>query len=76
MQVSTIVNANEAPEMFQIEHPDDYLNRIASERSRIERRNQLIRALRGSVPPLGSATEDQLRAVMREQLRAHAEPGR
>jgi len=62
--------------MFQIEHPTDYLNRIEAERTRIERRNRLIRALRGSTPPFSGATEEELRSVMREQLRAQADPGR
>jgi hypothetical protein len=62
--------------MFLVEHPDDYLNRIEDERQRIERRNTLIRALRGSTPPFGAVTETQLRIVMREQLRTRTEPGR
>lgn len=62
--------------MFQIEHPTDYLDRMASERKRIERRNQLIRALRGATPPFSEATEAELRSVMREQLQAQTEPGR
>ena len=62
--------------MFQIEHPTDYLDRIDSDRERIERRNRLVRALRGSAPPFSEATESELRAVMREQLRAQTEPGR
>ncbi len=62
--------------MFWVEHTDDYLNRIGDERERAERRNRLLRALRGSTPPFDSATEKQLRAVMREQLRAQTEHGR
>lgn len=62
--------------MFMVEHPDDYLNRIKDERDRMERRNRLVRALRGSTPPFGSATEQELRAVMREQLRTRTELGR
>jgi len=62
--------------MFLIEHPDDYLNRIKDERDRAERRDRIVRALRGSTPPFGSATEKQLRAVMREQLLTRTEPGR
>lgn len=61
--------------MFLIEHPDDYLNRIEVERQRIERRNTLIRALRGASPPFSTATERQLRAVMRDQLRAQEAHG-
>jgi hypothetical protein len=55
--------------MFWIEHPDDYLNRIDYERDLAERRNRLVRALRGGSPPFADATERELRAVMREQLR-------
>ena len=62
--------------MFQIEHPTDYLNRMEADRTRVERRNQLIRALRGATPPFNEATEAELRQVMREQLRAQTEPGR
>ncbi len=62
--------------MFWVEHPDDYLNRIDDERERAERRERLMRALRGSTPPFDSATEKQLRGVMREQLRTRTEPGR
>jgi hypothetical protein len=56
--------------MFSIEHPDDYLTRIEDERRRIERRASLLRALRGATPPFSETTERELRAVMREQLRA------
>jgi len=62
--------------MFLIEHPTDYLNRIEAERERMDRRNRLLRALRGSTPPFSQATEQELRRVMREQLRAQVEPGR
>ncbi len=62
--------------MFWVEHPDDYLNRIDYERDLILRRNRLIRALRGSTPPFDSTTENQLRAVMQEQMRTRTEPGR
>jgi hypothetical protein len=62
--------------MFQIEHPTDYLNRVNDERTRIEKRNQLVRALRGSAPPFGGATEEQLRTVMRDQLQAQTDSGR
>jgi hypothetical protein len=62
--------------MFLIEHPDDYLDRVESERKRIESRDRLIRALRGSIPPFGEATERELRTVMRKQLEARTEPGR
>jgi hypothetical protein len=62
--------------MFQIEHPDDYLSRIDKDRERIERRNRLVRALRGSTPPFNEATEAELRSVMREQLKAQTESGR
>jgi hypothetical protein len=62
--------------MFQIEHPTDYLNRIEAERDRIDRRNRLLRALRGSTPPFSRATEQELRRVMREQLQAQTEAGR
>ena len=41
-----------------------------------EERNRLQRALRGSTPPFSEATERELRAVMRDQLRASTEPGR
>ena len=61
--------------MFQIEHPKDYLIRIQAERDRVERRNRLVRALRGSTPPFGHGTEEELRAVMREQLQARTESG-
>ncbi|MEX0629367.1 MAG: hypothetical protein WEE67_02910 [Chloroflexota bacterium] len=62
--------------MFQVEHPTDYLNRIEAERERIDRRNRLLRALRGSTPPFSRATEQELRRVMREQLHAQTEAGR
>ncbi len=62
--------------MFQIEHPTDYLNRVNDERTRIEKRNQLLRALRGSTPPFSGATEEQLRSVMRDQLQAQTDSGR
>jgi hypothetical protein len=62
--------------MFWVEHPDDYLSRIDDERELIARRNRLVRALRGSTPPFDGATERELRSVIREQLRAHTEPGR
>jgi hypothetical protein len=62
--------------MFQIEHPTDYLNRIEAERDRIDRRNRLIRALRGSTPPFSEATEQELQRVMREQLQAQTGAGR
>ena len=62
--------------MFQIEHPTDYLNRVNDERTRIEKRNQLVRALRGSTPPFSGATEEQLRSVMRDQLQAQTDSGR
>jgi len=62
--------------MFQIEHPTDYLNRIEAERDRTDRRNRLIRALRGSTPPFSQTTERELRSVMREQFQAQTESGR
>jgi len=62
--------------MFQIEHPTDYLNRVEAERDRIDRRNRLMRALRGSIPPFSQTTEQELRRVMREQLHAQTEVGR
>ena len=62
--------------MFQIEHPTDYLNRIEAERDRIDRRNRLTRALRGSTPPFSQTTEGALRRVMHEQLHAQTEAGR
>jgi len=62
--------------MFQIEHPTDYLNRVEAERDRIDRRNRLVRALRGSTPPFSQATEQELQRVMREQLNTQIEPGR
>jgi hypothetical protein len=62
--------------MFQIEHPTDYLNRVEVERDRIDRRNRLMRALRGSTPPFSHATEQELRRVMTEQLHAQTEGGR
>ena len=62
--------------MFQIEHPTDYLNRVNDERTRIEKRNQLLRALRGSTPPFSGATEEQLTRVMRDQLQAQTDSGR
>jgi len=62
--------------MFQIEHPTDYLNRVEAERDRIDRRNRLLRALRGSTPPFSQGTEEELRRVMREQLRAQTDAGR
>ena len=62
--------------MFQIEHPSDYLNRVEAERDRIDRRNRLMRALRGSTPPFSQTTEQELRRVMREQLHAQTEVGR
>jgi hypothetical protein len=62
--------------MFQIEHPTDYLARIEDERRLIERRAQLLRALRGATPPFSDATERELRSVMRQQLEARAHAGR
>jgi len=62
--------------MFNIEHPTDYLARVEADRTRIERRNLLMRALRGATPPFDRAVEEELRAVMREQLRAQTESGR
>jgi hypothetical protein len=62
--------------MFQIEHPDDYLSRVGQDRERIERRNRLVRALRGGAPPFSETTEAELRSVMREQLQAQTESGR
>jgi hypothetical protein len=62
--------------MFWVEHPDDYLNRIDDERERAERRERLMRGLRGSTPPFDTAIETQLRGVMREQLRTRTEPSR
>ena len=62
--------------MFQIEHPTDYLNRVEAERDRIDRRNRLTRALRGSTPPFSQTTEGELRRVMHEQLHAQTEAGR
>ncbi|HEY7451143.1 MAG TPA: hypothetical protein VIA02_01325 [Candidatus Limnocylindria bacterium] len=62
--------------MFNIEHPDDYLDRVDADRGRIEERNRLMRALRGSTPPFDAATERELRDVMRRQLQAQSEPGR
>jgi hypothetical protein len=62
--------------MFQIEHPTDYLKRVDAERERIDRRNRLMRALRGSTPPFSQATERELRGVMTEQLHAQTEAGR
>jgi hypothetical protein len=61
--------------MFQIEHPTDYLNRVEAERDRIDRRNRLMRALRGSTPPFSHGTERELQNVMREQLHAQTEAG-
>jgi hypothetical protein len=61
--------------MFQIEHPADYLNRVEDERARIERRANLLRALRGSTPPFSEATERELRTAMREQLQAQTDSG-
>ncbi|MGH2462919.1 MAG: hypothetical protein ACRDFZ_04740 [Candidatus Limnocylindria bacterium] len=62
--------------MFQIEHPTDYLNRVEAERDRIDRRNRLLRALRGSTPPFSQTTEQELRRVMREQFHAQTQAGR
>ena len=62
--------------MFWIEHHKDYLDRLEAERKLVERRNELVRALRGSTPPFSEATEAELREVMREQLNVQTEPGR
>lgn len=62
--------------MFQIEHPDDFLLRFDQDRRRIEERNRLMRALRGSAPPFSQATEQELRRLMRDQLHAQTEAGR
>jgi hypothetical protein len=62
--------------MFNIEHPDDYLSRVTEERERQERRARLLRALRGSTPPFSGTTEQELRQLMREQLRTQTEHGR
>jgi hypothetical protein len=62
--------------MFNIEHPDDYLARYEADRDRIEKRNRLARALRGATPPFDQPIEEELRAVMREQLRVQTEASR
>ena len=62
--------------MFQIEHPTDYLSRIEDERRLMERRAQLLRALRGATPPFSDATERELRTVMQRQLETHAHGSR
>ena len=62
--------------MFQIEHPTDFMDRTEQERERIERRARLLRALRGTTPPFGEATERELRNLMREQLKAQTEGAR
>ncbi len=62
--------------MFYIEHPTDFLNRTEQEQERIERRARLLRALRGTTPPFGEATERELRNLMREQLEAQTEGAR
>jgi hypothetical protein len=57
--------------MFQIEHPDDYLDRIASERSRIEGGTS------SSEPPrIGSSAWVSSEQLRYRATRAHAEPGR
>ena len=62
--------------MFQIEHPTDYLSRLEDERRLMERRAQLVRALRGATPPFSESTERELRTVMRRQLEARAHGSR
>ena len=51
--------------MFQFEHPEEYIVRQAEERARRDRRNELIRALHGAVPPFSEETERKLSASMR-----------
>jgi hypothetical protein len=52
--------------MFQFEHPEDYVQRISQEEARRDRRIEQLRALRGSVPPFSTATDERLTASLRE----------
>ena len=50
--------------MFLFHHPEDYLQALDVERERIERRNRLVRELRGATPPFDGATTSRLAAAM------------
>lgn len=52
--------------MFLFQHPEEYLRSLASDRERVERRNRLLRELRGSVPPFGEAQTRRLAAALAE----------
>jgi hypothetical protein len=50
--------------MFLFQHPEDYLQALEVERERAERRNRLLRELRGATPPFDGATTSRLAAAM------------
>lgn len=52
--------------MILYQHPDDYLKRFHEERGRMERRAQLLRALRGTTPPFDGPTQKRLEQVLPE----------
>lgn len=52
--------------MFLFQHPEEYLGAVTSERERIERRNRLLRELRGAVPPFGEGQTRRLAAALHE----------
>jgi hypothetical protein len=50
--------------MFLFQHPRDHLDAVELERERIERRNRLLRELRGATPPFDGAPTSRLAAAM------------
>ena len=55
--------------MNLFEHPEEYLQHRAEEEARRDRRIELLRALRGSVPPFSAEAERKLAASLREPER-------
>jgi len=52
--------------MILYEHPDEYLRRLREEEARREHRDQLVRALRGTIPPFDEGRQQQLMKALRE----------
>jgi hypothetical protein len=52
--------------MFQLEHPEEYIQRTSDERARRDRRIEQQRALRGAVPPFSATIERKLSAALRQ----------
>ncbi len=50
--------------MFLFQHPEEYLRALEVERERNERRNRLLRELRGATPPFDGGTTRRLAAAM------------